>query len=139
MNSELHLTKEYCVYPGGYNLLPETAILLNQLSNSNTMEATAEPLSMKDFEGCYSLELLVGGVRREEIFIDAQNNILCIRVLQKNSSEGIDQIVFQRHLPLPVDADPEFIIAEYRMDILTIYIPKTSIISCQAAGHIVVY
>ena len=145
MNSQLHLTKEYCVYPGEYNPLPETAILLNQLNDSHIMVAEEEPVTVEAFESCYSMELLVSGVHREEIFIDVQDNILCIRVLQKNANQsgykaaGIDSIAFERYLSLPEDADPEFVIAEYRHDILKIYVPKTVMVSTHAAGHIVVY
>jgi HSP20 family protein len=148
MNHSLLHTKEHYVYPGEYHLLPETEALLNELQQPGKVSTASPLVNMDEFADCFMIEMVVPGVQREEIIINVQENILSVRILHKNYGvlqnkklqiHEFDSGSFERHLFLPENADPEFIIAEYRQGILNLYVPKTNAPSKSIVSQIVVY
>lgn len=148
MNDSFLHTKEHCVYPGEYNPLPETEALLNELHQAGIDSFASVPVNMDEFEDCFTIEMLVPGVQREEICIHTEENILSVRILHKKQDDTkakklqiheFESGSFERHLLLPENADPEFIIAEYRQGILKLYVPKTKEPIKNSISRIVVY
>jgi HSP20 family protein len=148
MTDSLVHTKDYCVYPGEYNPLPETEALLNELERSGAISLAGLPLNMDEFEDCFQIEMVVPGVQREEIIIKVQDNILFVRIVHKTYDDiqkkkfqihEFESGFFERHLLLPENADPEFIVAEYRQGILKLYVPKSKEPSKNINSRIVVY
>lgn len=132
MRNYLH-HKECLVYPGEYAALPERRELLDKLQ-LNYKEVVHPPVNMDEFEGFYRIEILIPGVRREDIFVYINtNNILSVAVLYKETTNGkkklqiheFDTRYLERRIPLPENADTGFVSAEYHEGILRFCIPKT--------------
>jgi HSP20 family protein len=125
--------KESPIYPGEYIPSPEVENLQQKLKLSH-LGFTAKPLiNIEETSSDIKIEVAIPGIKREDIFMYIQYNILSIMVLGKKvkdeSCKG-DQIhefdtqSLERHILLPDHADTEFMSAEYRQGILYIYIPK---------------
>ena len=148
MNESWLHTKEYCVYPGEYNPLPEAEALMHKLHKPGMHPLASPPLNMDEFEDCFRIEMAIPGVLREDIFIQVQHSILSVMVLHKEyrnlknkklQIHEFDAGLFERHLLLPDNADTEFIIAEYKQGMLNLYVPKTSLPAKNNISYIVVY
>jgi len=147
MKTDLPHTKEYPVYPGEYVPMPEAIALLEELK-IHSGDAAANPLvNMDESRDCFKIEVQVPGVRREDIFIYAHDNVLSILVLRKDRENLKKKLQihefnagsFERHILLPDDADTEFTSAEYRQGMLILHIPKTYEPSKSNTNQIVVY
>lgn len=87
------------------------------------------------------------GVKREDILIDVEGNVLTVWVLHREFGpcpvcfqlHEFNYECFERHIILPENADAEFISAEYKEGILQIYFPKTKRLSKSINKRIVVY
>jgi HSP20 family protein len=148
MREQLTYTKEYTVYPGEYNPPQEIKSLMEELQVWGRRSASTPLVNMDEFKECYTIEVVVPGVKREDIFVYIHDNILSIVVLNKNIEEfrakklqihEFDTKSFERHILLPDNADTEFISAEYRQGILSLYIPKTDEPSKTGNKQIIVY
>jgi HSP20 family protein len=140
--------KEYPVYPGEYTPMPEVEALLEELKTPHK-DSSAKPLvNMNECKDLFTIEVVVPGVRREEIYIHVHNNVLSIVVLHKDCVESkkeklqiheFDTECLERHILLPDNADTEFVSAKYREGILSLHIPKTHEPSKTYTNQIVVY
>jgi len=144
----LPCAKEYTVYPGEYIPLPEKEALLEELKVPPEDSAVKPPVNMDEFKDCFKIEMMIPGVKREDIFIHAHDNILSIVVLHKEYEElkkkklqihEYDTECLERHILLPGNTDTEFISAEYREGILHLHIPKTKGPSKTNSNVVVVY
>ncbi len=139
--------RECLVYPGEYIPLPGIEALLNELKLSGKESAIKLSVNMDENKGCYKIEIVLPGIKREDIFIDVVENILSVIVLYKNSDElkrklqihEFDTDFLERHLLLPDDADTEFVCAEYKQGILCLHIPKSKAHLQTISNQIVVY
>ena len=148
MTVNLTYKKDYTVYPGEYNPLPEVQAFLDELK-IRAKDSAAKPLvNMDEYEDCFKIEMVVAGARREDIFINVNENVLSIVVLHKDCAgykknklqiHEFDTESFERHILLPDDADTEFVSAEYSQGILNLYIPKTLNPSGTHTSQVVVY
>jgi HSP20 family molecular chaperone IbpA len=126
--------KANSVYPGEYVPPPEKEVLLEGLKISGIDSAVQPPLlNMEELKDCFKIEVLIPGVKRENIFTYIENNILSIIVLGKHGKElkikqsqihEFDTEYLQRNILLPNNADAEFISSEYKEGVLSIYISK---------------
>ena len=149
MTYNLPYPKEHSVYPGEYVPLPEKEALLAGLRISGIDTAVQLPIvNMEELKDCFKIEILIPGVKREDIFTYIENNILSIIVLRKNCDQlKIDKLqihefdteCLQRHILLPDNADAEFISAEYKEGMLSIYISKTEEPAKINTQHILIY
>lgn len=148
MNDRLVHTKENCVYPGEYNPLPETALLLNELERYGRIAPAGLPVNMDEFDDCFRIEMVIPGVQREEIFISVEENVLSVMILHKSGDDKknkklqiheFDSGSFERHVYLPGNIDAEFIIANYQQGILKLFVPKTKDSCRNSSSHIAVY
>ena len=149
MTCNLPYPKEHSVYPGEYVPLPEKEALLAGLRISGMDTPLQLPaVKMEEMKGCFKIEILIPGVKREDIFTYVENNILSIVVLHDNCDQlKIDKLqihefdteCLQRHILLPDNADAEFISAGYKDGVLSIYISKTKDSSKTGTQHILIY
>ena len=134
-------------YPGGYVPLLKEEEVISVMKHQKKTEALA-PVNLEDLTDSYKIEFAIPGIKRENLFVYADVHTLSVYVLNK---EGIlhKEDSFQLHgfnfdcfgqcIDLPLNADPEFAIAEYKSGILQFYIPKSDYQSTCAHTTIVVY
>ena len=147
MRENLLYAKEYSVYPGEYIPLPEVEALEEELKIHGKDSAAKPLINMDEFKDCFKIEVVVPGVRREDIFIHVHDNVLSIVVLHKDCEElkkklqrhEFESDFLLRNILLPDNADAEFISAGYRQGILSLHIPKTHKPSKNNTNQIVVY
>lgn len=148
MNDSIIFTKENCVYPGEYNPLPETALLLNELERYGKIAPAGMPVNMDEFDDGFRIEMVIPGVQREEIFINVEENMLSVTILHRNCEENqnkklqiheFDSGSFKRQVYLPGNIDAEFIMATYLQGILKLFVPKTKDSCNNSSSHIAVY
>lgn len=126
-------TKECEVYPGEYTLLPETEALMKEVEIAGTGPGVQPLVNMEETSDCFKIEMIIPAAKREDIFIYTHDNILSIVILHKHCEElrrrlqihEFDSACLERHILLPLNADTEFICAEYRQGILSMHIPKS--------------
>lgn len=148
MKSNLTYEKECPVYPGEYIRSAETEALLKELKIIDKDSIAGLLVNMDEFEDGYKVEMAMPCINREDIFIEAAGNILSIIVICKDSQKlkakksrmhEFDNKTLERHIFLPENADTEFVSAEYRRGILSLYIPKTEQPSEPNTKQIIVY
>lgn len=149
MTYSLTYPKEHLVYPGEYVPLPEKEALLAELKISGIDSAVQLPaVNMEELKDCFKIEVLIPGVKRENIFTSIENNTLSIIVLREDCEQlknkklqihEFDTECLQRHILLPDNADAEFTSAEYKEGMLSIYISKTQKSSKTNTQHILIY
>lgn len=90
-------------------------------------------VNMDEFTDCFKIEVTVPGIKREDIFVHVQGDILSIIVLLKDSLELKKNLKIheynaehlERYIVLPPNADTEFVSAEHTQGMLKLCIPKT--------------
>lgn len=139
--------KECLVYPGEYIPLPEVESLWKEILTTGKEPAAKPLVNVDEYSNSIKVEFMLGGIKREDIIIDIRENILSILVLHKCKKETkkalqpheFETECMERHIMLPATADTEFLAAEYREGILSIYIPKTHKQVTASQNQIVVY
>jgi len=105
-------------------------------------------VNITDQNRSYKIEVVIPGVKRDELLIYVNGNILSICAvnndkmnssLKKKQVEEFSYKWFDRHLLLPEDADSTFISAEYKSGIVVLHIPKASRPVDNAHTRIIVY
>jgi HSP20 family protein len=139
--------KECLIYPGSYTPLPEVEKLM-QKHRMPDKDLPVRPLiNMDEFKDHLNIEVLLPGVKREELLIYAHDNILSLVVFHKDRKEANKELqihefeptCLQRHILLPDNADVEFISANYSEGVLKLHIPKTKEPFTKRNTRIVVY
>lgn len=125
--------KESLVYPGEYIPSPEVEGIQRQLKMSH-LGFSAKPLvNLRETNDEIRIEVAIPGIKREDVFIYTQFNILSIIVFGKGAlvnapASGqiheFDTQRMERHIVLPGSADTDFMYGEYKNGILRFYIPK---------------
>ncbi|AAR39191.1 NEQ344 [Nanoarchaeum equitans Kin4-M] len=92
-------------------------------------------MQMRETESYYIITIPLPGVRKEDINLYLDGNNLVIDVHSKAKEErkekneyfvNVGEIHLHREIPLPANADPNSIEAEYRNGLLVIRIKKTN-------------
>ena len=130
-------------YPGQYVPMPEVEELLKRQKGCMTQPA----INMDEFDNFFKIEVSLPGVRKEDIGILVQEDVLIIKVMHKDQGVSIsrpkihefDVNYFERQILLPEKTDAEFTTADYREGILNLIIPKVSDHSTLHSCRIVVY
>jgi HSP20 family protein len=132
-HTKTNFMKESPIYPGEYIPSPEVENLQQKLKLSH-LGFTAKPLiNLEETSSDIKIEVAIPGIKREDIFMYTQYNVLSIMIVGKKAgdetrkSEQIhefDTECMERHILLPDHADTEFMSAEFRQGILYINIPK---------------
>ncbi|QEC65783.1 Hsp20/alpha crystallin family protein [Panacibacter ginsenosidivorans] len=147
MTDNISFAKPCNVYPGEYIPMPEIELLLAELKITGK-DAAKPPVNMDEFKDCFRIEMVIPGVKREDILVRIEeNNILSVMVLHKEEKERnrklkiheFESDCLARKIILPGNVDTEFISAEYRQGILSFYIPKNGKRSGSAINQVFVY
>lgn len=148
MNTKTTYLEKYTVYPGEYMPMPETKELLQNLKITGKTHSAILPVNMNELNDCFNIEVGLPGVNREDIFIQIKDHVLSVSVLQKDclafknkniKLHEIENQCLERHIALPKNSNAEFVSAEFKQGILSLYIPKTAKPSHINNEHIVVY
>jgi HSP20 family protein len=136
------------IYPGAYVPMIREEEVQTAIKFSNEGEKVLPPVNVTEFTDSYKIEVAMPGVKREDFLINADENILSVCAVHKQSAllEGermnvheFNYTFFDRHIVLPENADLEFTCAEYREGILRVYVPKTNHPAKKMHASIVVY
>ncbi len=148
MNPEILYDKSVNIYPGDYSPSSELSLWLKKVREKLSFDHTGKPpVNLDEFEHDYRIEVIVPGVKREDIFVYLNNDTLTIVLLHKNSEElkttlqihEFETECLERNITLPENANPEFISAEYKQGVLILHIPKTKETVKSINKRIVVY
>jgi HSP20 family protein len=119
-------------YPGQYIPLPETEKLMEEMLQEGVVINTP-PVNMDEYETYYKIEMVIPGVRREDLLIYVLNNVLSVAAAHRTKTAAaakspiheFDRKCFERRITVPDDAAAEFLNAAFREGLLRIYIPKS--------------
>lgn len=136
----------YSIYPGDYVPTIQLKDIEEELEHTHVKEYVE--MNMKELKDSYVVEVAIPGVKKESFLLEANENIVSIRMLQKECDdvEGENFILhklncrcFDRKVTLPKNVDTEFIDAEYKAGILRLHVPKVNKSSNNKHTRIVVY
>ena len=146
--SYLRQMKESLIYPGVYTPLYSLEPLLSDLIISKKDSSIQPLINMDEYEDHYNLDIMMPGVTREQIIIYYHKSILSIGVINIENTVSLNKEIkihefdsnhFQRHIPLPKNADKVFITAELKAGVLRIHIPKSDRNITSNAYLVIVY
>lgn len=126
-------TENY-VYPGNYVPMVTMENVQEELKHPCEGRSLLPPVNITEIKGAYLVEMAVPGVKREDFLLQADDNILSVAVLHKESGataakhtlHEYNYHCFHRHILLPANAETEMAVAEYTSGVLLVYVPKTS-------------
>lgn len=125
------------IYPGEYTPLLHLEDITDELKMTREGTVVQPLVNVREFNDCYTVEVCIPGLNREDFIITAEDNTLCITVLHKEKADAYGKPAkyqlrefnyecFKREIILPENADMEQIHSEYLSGLLHMYIPKTS-------------
>lgn len=147
MNTVLH-NSEYSIYPGNYVPMLNEIEINEEIVRTSRNEIVTPLVNISDSNGSYKIEIALPGVDRENFLVYADKNVLSVYVVHlhqmvddpnKFRLHEFSCNCYERHIELPIDADTEFVSAEYKEGVLRIYVPKASEQSSVERTRIVVY
>ena len=136
------------VYPGCYVPLLKEEDVNSALKLLPEGETILPPVNISEFTNFFKVELAVPGVKREDILVHSDGNVLSVCVLQKKAKyDGGERFqlhefnynCFSRDITLPFNADSEFASAEYKEGKLRLFILKTEQPGKRARTEIAIY
>ena len=119
--------KKNTTYPGAFQPPVQLANFHNRNHNHNSEKFPS--WEMDRHPGMLLIRCWLPGVRREEIDLTIRNRTVYIKVLsglQEQSPLVYTPIRYMHQFPLPEDADPLLIAAEYHRGMLCMRIPLAS-------------
>ena len=126
-------SKESILYPGEYVPLKDLYDRHEMFPEKDIDVVTQPFVNITEFDHHYKVDVVVPGVRREDIVVKIHGRMLSFYVShlgvlaegKKTRLHEFDGCYFERHILLPKNSDPEFISAEYRDGIISLHIPKS--------------
>ncbi len=125
----------YSVYPGEFVPLLNEEQVKAHFSLPRETQNIQPAVNLRETVDSFITEFALPGLKREELLILAEDNILTIYGIHKeiqNTKPGRNQFsefqydYFERHISLPENVDVEFVAATYVSGMLSVYIPKTT-------------
>jgi HSP20 family protein len=136
------------VYPGEYTPVLHQEDLTEELKLTREGTVVQPLVNIREFSNCYTIEVCIPGLNREDFILMIEDSTLTITVLHKEKT-GPETIKFQLHefnyecfkreIILPKNADTERIKAEYFSGLLHMHIPKTDKPVNKISTQVVVY
>ncbi len=129
MSNIFQHTKEYSVYPGEYIPQPDIERMLDELVKNEQLEDS--DARIEDLPSYYSLEIVIGTVKREEVLAYIHGNILSVTVFHKpvaDPGKDVSNSVKRNewHIALPKNTDAAFVTADIHGGVLRFYLSKTT-------------
>lgn len=140
--------KESFVYPGEYIPSPQVERLQQKVRLSHVGFAAKPLMNLIETSTDIKIEVAMPGIKREDIFLYTQYNILSILVVGKSAKDEeqkdeqvheFDTQCLERHIVLPENADTAFMCAEYKQGILYISVPKNNNEAGLEGRQVIVY
>src|SRR5688572_30751223 len=113
MENETTYTTAYC-YPGDYVPLLKQEEFQEELAQFREAEMLFPPANISELPDAYHVEVAMPGLRREEFLVHIEGNVLCVRVLHKETGLKVvpklrvhefNNVCFERRINLPANAD----------------------------------
>ncbi len=133
------------IYPGVYVPLMKGKEVLHELKHLKKEDVAHPPVNIAELPDLFKIEMVIPGMKREEIMIDAKDHKLFVYGAHKKPNEskeprqGSPSGGFGKRIKLPKNADIEFASAEYKSGILSICCLKTNKPTKKLHTHLVVY
>ena len=141
-------TNRYTVYPGEHIPMLDTEELQNELKKPHEGSTLQPSINVSEHNSYFKVEAAIPGLNREDFYISVEEDVLSIAVLHKKL-EKIEEKSFQLHefnyecfnrnVILPQNIEKDFVKAEYREGILSLYFPKTNTAGPHPHTNIIVY
>lgn len=136
------------VYPGEFVPILEEQSSISKVGDT-TKNTIIKPLvNMTEMQDLLKIEVFIPGVKKEDILVEINENILSVIVTNKKEITCVGEVCtlhefdsnkFERKIPLPKNSDITFINAEYNGGVLKLHIPKTSNENLYKQMRVVVY
>jgi HSP20 family protein len=130
--------QSHSVYPGEFIPMADEALVVKQTISMRSTGVNLPYTNVKELIDEYKIEIAAPGFRRDKLIVYADTNDLLV-CATPDYDEAQSTKSFQRHVKLPGDADVELAIAEYRNNILELYVPKTKQPCKTGTARIIVY
>jgi len=141
---------DYSIYPGEYVPLLNEKEVSDQLKRKHKDDIIHPPVNMTELTESFKIEVAMPGIKREELLILANGNVISVYAIHKEKENGIhkrgnirlhefDCNCFDRHIILPENVDTEFVSAKFKEGILRMHVPKTKRPSKNVNTRIIVY
>lgn len=136
------------IYPGEFIPSLDFKHIKHRLHSAKSLKTTKPDANIIDTEDTIIVEILIPGVNREDFHVEVNENILSVLVLKNEKKESENYSFklhefeckrYERHLPLPKNADPNFISAIYNQGVLKLLISKSNVKSKTKYNKIAVY
>ncbi len=123
------------IYPGEYVPFLNEKEVKEAINRTDKRDIIQPAVNITEQPNSYKIEVVIPGVKRDELLLYAKGNILSICAVNNekiNSTLRNLQVQefsykwFDRHILLPENADSTFISAQYKSGILTVHLPKAS-------------
>jgi len=146
-NYSFHTTK-YTVYPGEHIPMLDAEEVQQELKRSPEGSTLQPFINVSEHNTYFKVEAAIPGLNREDFYISVEEDVLSIAVLHKKL-EKIEEKKFQLHefnyecfnrnVILPQNIEKDFVKAEYREGMLSLYFPKTTTPGHHPHTNIIVY
>ncbi|HWB25699.1 MAG TPA: Hsp20/alpha crystallin family protein [Chitinophagaceae bacterium] len=132
-------------YPGNYAPILQEDEVKQQCFNKKSFYL---PIRFTELSTLFKVEIPIPGVKRDELYLCADENDVSLYVLSNNISANQQPgaaipnnapACFDQHILLPENADTEFSYAEYYGGVLRLHVPKTKYPVKNTHARIVVY
>jgi HSP20 family protein len=136
------------IYPGEFIPTLDFKNLKYRIKSSKSIRFKKPNANIIDTDNTIIVEISIPGVNKEDFHIEVNENILSVFVFKTEQREPENKqfklhefecIRYERHLPLPKNADPSFVSANYNQGILKLLISKSNIKSNNKCNKIAVY
>lgn len=141
-------TNNCTIYPGEYIPLLDAEELQNELKKPHEGSVLHPFINVSEHNNHYKVEAAIPGLNREDFFVNIDDNILSISVLHKKAPVGEEKKFklhefnyecFNRNIILPQNVEKDFVKAEYKEGILSLYFPKTNTPGHHPHSNVIVY
>ncbi|MEO8822068.1 MAG: Hsp20/alpha crystallin family protein [Ginsengibacter sp.] len=135
MEPTINRKPDCSIYPGEYVPLLSENDIKEAMKLTDKKDIVHPAVNITEQSRSYKIEVVIPGVKRDELLIYAKGNILSIcavnneRINAKLKNQQVQEFSFKwfdRHVLLPEDADSTFISAQYRSGIVILHIPKAA-------------
>lgn len=140
------ISEECMVYPGKYQPM---SFDISEVRFAPKPEEMNRGLSnIIECEGFYKVEIVVPGHTKDDFVLTTDNDLLNVIAIKRKAvtngeplyhSHGFNYDIFQYSVTLPAKASTDFVSAEYKAGILTVFLPRSSDEVSNSFHQIIVY